>query len=247
MENLNKKILVISILMALVTSLLLYFYVSGMDNGKDEVKLEDIYVAKVEIPARTVVKDDMIMKVQIPKDVSIPVGLREKNQIVGKLTKERIIKGEPILPERLYNGGKTNMAYIVPKGKRAVTIGVNEVVEVGNFIVPGDYVDIIATFDEASVDMGGRKVYYPKYTKVILQNIQILGIGQDMEVDKKEEKKLPTSATLAVTLEEAEKLVLAEESGVLRLALKPASDTSQVQTNGILRNDLVVPKGKLEF
>jgi len=246
MERLNKKILVITVLMALVTSLLLYLYISRLDGGKPETEYIEVYTASAEIPARTVVKDEMLVKVKLPKDTLITSGLSDKGRIVGKLTKERILKGEIILMDRLSTGEKNNMAFLIPKGKRAVTISVNEVSEVGDFLVPGDYVDVIATFEEANLDIGGRKIYYPKYTKTILQNVQVLGVGQSMQVDKKEGKELPASVTLAVTLEEAERLVLADESGVLRLALKPAADNNSINTNGVVKDDLVVPKGKIE-
>jgi pilus assembly protein CpaB len=245
MENLNKKILVIAIIMAFVTSLLLYFYISGLGSQAPDIEYIEVYAAKSEIPARTIVKDEMLVKVQFPKGAKVTMGASDKSQIVGKLTKERIIKGEPILMDRLYSGEKTNMAFLVPKGKRAVTIGVNEVSEVGDFIIPGDYVDVIATFEEANLDIGGKKVYYPKYSKAILQNVQVLGVGQTMQVIKEEKKELPASVTLAVTLDEAERLILADESGVLRLALKPAADNSNIQTNGVIKDDMVVPKGKI--
>lgn len=245
MESLNKRILVIAIAMSIVTSLLLYFYISGLDSKIPDIEYSEFYAAKSEIPARTVVNEDMLIKVQLPKDAGIAMGVSDKSRIVGKLTKERIIKGEPILLDRLYADDKTNMAFTVPKGKRAVTIGVNEVTEVANFIIPGDYVDVIATFEEATLDIGGRKIYYPKYTKAILQNVQVMGIGQSMQAKAEEEKELPSSVTLAVTLEEAERLVYADESGVLRLALKPAADNSSINTNGIFRDDMVVPKGKI--
>lgn len=245
MEKLNKKILLISILMALVTSLLLYFYISGLDGGTSEIEYIEVYAARMEIPARTAVKEEMLVKVKLPRDTLLAAGLSDKSHIVGKLTKERILKGEIILIDRLSTGEKTNMAFLVPKGKRAVTIGVNEVAEVGDFIVPGDYVDVIATFEEASLDIGGKKTYYPKYTKTILQNIQVLGVGQNMQIVKEKGDKLPASVTLAVTLEEAERLVLADESGVLRLALKPAADNNSIHTNGVVKDDMVVPKGKI--
>lgn len=246
MESLNKKILALAIIMALVTSLLLYFYVSRLDKGKSDIEYMDVYAARMEIPARTVIKDEMLVKVQLPKDSQVTMGLSDMSQIVGKMTKERIVKGEAVLLDRLYTGEKTNMAFLVPKGKRAVTIGVNEVTEVADFIIPGDNVDVIATFEESSADINGRKIYYPKYTKTILQNVQVLGVGQSMQVKKEEKEKLPASVTLAVTLEEAEKLVLADESGVLRLALKPASDNNSIQTSGVLKDEMVIPKGKIE-
>ncbi len=245
MEGLNKKILTIAIIIAFVTSLLLYVYISGLDSKAPDIEYTEVYAAKSEIPARTVVKADMLVKVQLPKDAKITMGVSDESRIVGKLTKERIIKGEPVLMDRLYTGDKTNMAFVIPKGKRAVTIGVNEVTEVADFIIPGDYVDVIATFEEANSDIGGKKIYYPKYTKVILQNVQVLGVGQSMQIVKEEKKELPASVTLAVTLDEAERLVLADESGVLRLALKPAADSGNVQTNGVIKDDMVVPKGKI--
>lgn len=244
MEGLNKKILALAIIMALVTCLLLYFYISRLGSDS-EIEYVEIYAASVEIPARTVVEDKMLIKVQVPKDTKIAAGISDKSKIVGKLTKERIIKDEPILLDRLYNDEKTNMAFIIPVGKRAVTIGVNEVTEVGDFLIPGDYVDVIATFDEANVEIGGSKIYYPKYTKLILQNVQVLGVGQNMQVLKEKDKNLPASATLAVTPDEAEKLVLADESGVLRLALKPAADNDTIMTNGVIKDDMVLPKGKI--
>ena len=244
MEGLNKKILALAIIMAFVTCMLLYFYISGLSSDS-EIEYTEAYAASVEIPARTVVEDKMIVKVQVPKGTRIASGISDKSKIVGRLTKERIIKDELILPDRLYSDEKTNMAFIIPTGKRAVTIGVNEVTEVGDFIIPGDYVDVIATFEEANVEIGGSKIYYPKYTKIILQNIQVLGVGQNMQVLKEKDKDLPASVTLAVTPGEAERLVLADESGVLRLALKPAADNDTIQTNGVIKDDMVLPKGRV--
>lgn len=251
MEGINKKILIMAIVMALCTSLLIYFYIGGMNSKEAEVQYSGVYVAKENIPSRVIIKEDMLTLVQMPQNINLPRGVSDKSKIIGKLTKERIIKGEPILLERLYTGEKNTMSYVVPKGKRAVSIGVNEVSEVGNFITPGDMVDIIATFDEKDKELQNKKIFYPKMTKVILQNIQVLGIGQNMSTEVKDDKKvdgkLPVSVTLAVTLEEAEKLILADESGVLRLALKPVSDTTQVQTPGIVRDDMTYGKGKIEF
>ncbi|MFZ5352200.1 MAG: Flp pilus assembly protein CpaB [Bacillota bacterium] len=246
MDGVNKKIAIIAVVMALLTSLLIYVYLSGVNNEDPKAKMKTIFVAKEDIPAKVVIRQDMLMESKVPVDITLPMGISDINLIVGKMTRERIIKGEAILEERLFPEKKTNMAYVVPQGKRAVTIGVNEVSQVADFIIPGDKVDVIATFEEKEKDYGTRKVFYEKLTKVILQNVMVLGVGQNMEEVKKQQKELPTSVTLAVSLEEAEKLVLADESGTLRLALRPALDDSSAETNGIIRDDIIVPKGKLE-
>ena len=94
MERLNKKILLLAIAMALVTSFLLYMYISRLDSGKTEVEYIEVYAARLEIPARTVVKEEMLVKVKLPKSAEITMGVSNKSIIIGKLTKERIIKGE---------------------------------------------------------------------------------------------------------------------------------------------------------
>lgn len=246
MENLNKKIAILAISMALLTSFLVYFYLSGINNQDPKAKQKVIYVAKEDIPAKVVIRQDMLVQSKVPVDITLPMGISDINQIVGKMTRERIIKGEAILEERLFPDKKTTMPFIIPQGKRAVTIGVNEISEVADFITPGDYVDILVTFEEKDKDYGNKKVYYDKFTKVVMQNILILGVGQSLEETKKPTKELPTSVTLAVTLQEAEKLVLADESGTIRLALRPALEEGTTETYGIIREELIIPKSRQE-
>lgn len=246
MENLNKKIAVLAVAMALLTSFLIYFYLSGMNNQDPKAKEKVIFVAKEDIPAKVVIRQDMLMQSKVPVDITLPLGISDINQIIGKMTRESIIKGEAILEKRLYSDKKTTMSYIIPQGKRAVTIGVNEVSEVADFITAGDYVDILVTFEEKDKDYGYKKVFYDKFTRVVLQNIKIIGIAQSMEEVKMVSKELPTSVTLAVSLEEAEKLVLADEAGTIRLALRPALDEEIINTNGVMREELIIPRSRQE-
>ncbi len=247
MDSVNKKILVLAVAMALLTSFLVYIYLARINNVDPAAKLKLIYVAKEDIPAKVVIRQDMLIQSKVPVDITLPLGISDVSQIVGKMTRERIIRGEAILEERLYPEKKTTLPFVIPEGKRAVTIAVNEVSQVADFITPGDYVDVIATFEEKDKDFGNRKVYYEKLTKVILQKVQVLGVGQTMEEVKRQSKDLATSITLAVSLEEAEGLILADEIGTLRLVLRPALEEGTVDTNGKIRDDMMVPKGKLEI
>lgn len=247
MENINKKIAIIAIVAALITSFLIYLYLSGVDSTSNTSKTKIAYVAAEDIAAKVVITDKMITQIKVPLDITLPIGITDKGEIIGKMTKERIVKGEAILLERLYEEKMTTMPYIIPKGMRAVTISVNEISQVSTFMTPGDYVDILVTYEEKDKDLGGRKIYYPKYTKVLMQNVQILGIARNLDEVNKNEGELPTSVTLAVSLIDAEKLVLSEESGTLRLVLRPAMDDSIITTPGAIRDELMTPKSKMEF
>lgn len=244
MENVNKKIAFIAIGAALITSLLIYLYLSSMSSTGAGVKTKTAYVATRDIPAKVVITDAMIEPVKVPVDITLPIGISDKNEIVGKMAKERIVKGEPILFERLYPEKKTTMSYVIPKGMRAVTINVNEVIEVGGFVNPGDFVDILVTYQEKDKTVKGTPVQYPQYTKTILQNVQVLAVGQIM-AETSNGTALTASVTLALTLPDAEKLVLSEESGTLRLALRPNMEDGIVTTPGAVRDDLMGTKGKL--
>ncbi|MDF2891293.1 MAG: putative cell wall binding protein [Clostridia bacterium] len=247
MENINKKIALIAIAAALITSFLIYLYLSGVDSTSNTAKTKVAYVAAEDIAAKVVITDKMITQVKVPLDITLPIGVSDKNEILGKMTKERIVKGEPILIERLFEEKMTTMPYVIPKGKRAVTISVNEISQVSTFMTPGDFVDVIVTYEERDKEIAGRNYYYPKYTKVIMQNVQVLGIGRNMQEVNKTEGELATSVTLALSLIDAEKLIISEESGTLRLVLRPAMDDAITTTPGAIRDDLMTPKSKVEF
>jgi pilus assembly protein CpaB len=246
MENVNKRIAFIAIAAALITSLLIYFYLSSMSSTGAGVKTKIAYVATRDIPAKVVITDSMITAVKVPVDITLPIGIADKNEIVGKMAKERIVKGEPILFERLYPEKKKSMTYVIPKGMRAVTIAVNEIIQVGGFITPGDFVDVIVTYQEKDKQMNGTTVYYPQYTKTLLQNVEVLGVGQNMAEVSSNGTAQAASVTLAVTPADAEKLVFSEEGGTLRLTLRPNMEDGTVDTPGVIRDDLMGTKGKTQ-
>ncbi|MDF2590725.1 MAG: hypothetical protein K0S75_191 [Clostridia bacterium] len=246
MGNVNKKIALIAIGAALVTSLLIYLYLSSLSSTGTGVKTKTTFVAVNDIAAKVVITDAMITSVKVPIDITLPIGAEDKNEILGKMTRERIVKGEPILLERLFPEKKTTLTYVIPKGKRAVTITVNEIIQVAGFITPGDFVDIIVTYEEKDKEINGIKTSYPKYTKVLLQNIQVLGVGRNMTEVNMIENELAASVTLALSLVDAEKLILSEESGTLRLALRPATEEGVVNTPGVIRDDLMNSKSKVQ-
>ena len=74
---------------------------------------------------------------------------------------------------------------------------------------------------------------------MIIQNVELLALGQIQTVTEEASKDQPKTATLALTPQEAEKLVFASDFGVVRLALRGIEDYKNVDTPGIIRNDLI--------
>ena len=66
-----------------------------------------------------------------------------------------VIQNEPILPMKL--AGKdagSGLPVVIPEGKRAVSVRVNDVIGVAGYVLPGTRVDVLAT--ASPIDEPGR-------------------------------------------------------------------------------------------
>lgn len=244
MVKTNKKIIVIALFLSLITAVLIYVYMSG-DSGvaAPEIEYVTVYVAAKTIPARVKISNGDIKQVKIAKELLNTSTVTDIKEITGKRTKESIIEGEQIVKERLADENSMSLSYSISEGTRAVSINVNEQIDVANLLRPGDFVDVVASFEKEEEDNGQIKKFYPRITKTILQNVQVLALGQDMTLSADKLKELPTTVTLAVKYEDVEGLVFASEYGVLRLALRPIDDNSGNASQGIIRGDMTGMKG----
>jgi pilus assembly protein CpaB len=122
---------------------------------------------------------------------------------------------EAVLPAKLSGpGARPTVAAEIAEGMRAYTIKVSDVSGVGGHALPGDHVDVVLMRD---LTPGGDQRNYISY--VVLQNVRVLGV--DLNADLKSEKPAsPSTATLEVSVEDAQKLSVASTLGTLSLALR---------------------------
>jgi pilus assembly protein CpaB len=243
MESVNKRVIVIAVVMALFTSFLIYIYVKKVTTKPDVREYVKVYVAAKTLPAKYKIAEEDIKQINVDKEYLNSKAALNKADIEGKSLKDRIIEGEQILKDRLVEDKKMAMAYNIPEGKRAVSITVNEQMIVSGLVRPGDFVDIIASFDKEDYDDKNTKISYPKTTKIVMQNVQILALAQDQIIADEKLKELPKTMTVAVTPQDAEKLVFISDNATLRLALRPVGDDKNVDTQGTIRTDITMDKG----
>jgi pilus assembly protein CpaB len=105
-------------------------------------------------------------------------------------------------------------------------VKVDPVVGVAGFVVPGTHVDVIVTISR--VDTDGLA-----YSKVILQDVEVLAIDQKLEEAKEGEPTLVQVVTVEVSPEQAEKLTHAAHQGRLQLALRNPTDREIVETRSV--------------
>ncbi|MGE5507740.1 MAG: Flp pilus assembly protein CpaB [Chitinophagales bacterium] len=220
----NRRLLLLLALgSGLLTAVMVFFYTASVNKRASQpaFKMVTVVVARTPIPARTSILPAMLDVKRLPEPAVLPNYVRSESEVVGAVTRDALVAGEPVLKDRLWpKGTQPGLTFAIPAGKRAVTVAVNEVVGVAGFIKPGDLVDVLGTFE--------KELLGADTTATVLQAVQVLAIAQKTKDEGKDEAKVSTTVTLAVTLEEAQKLTLAEERGKLRLVLRPAGGVADL-------------------
>jgi pilus assembly protein CpaB len=122
---------------------------------------------------------------------------------------------EAVLPAKLSGAGaRASVAAVIADGMRAYAIRVTDVSGVGGLALPGDRVDVLLMRD-LSADSDNRYLV----TEVVLQNVRLLGVDLNADLSSTETTS-PKTATLEVSMEDAQKLAMAGDLGSLSLALR---------------------------
>jgi pilus assembly protein CpaB len=225
----NKHVIALSILFGLLTAYLIYDYLTKVERSMNNVQYGEVVMAAADIPAQTLVTGEMLQVKKVAAEYIHPLAARKKEEVIGRITVAPVAAGEQVLKKRLAgpSEAKHGLSYLIPAGKRAVTVAVDDVSGISGLIRPGDRVDVAAT---VSIP-GEREQKEIPYTLVILQDLQVLAVGKTLE--DKSEGQTPLeykTVTLAVTVEQSQPLVLASQRGSIRLMLRSPVDSSLVDT-----------------
>jgi len=225
---------VFALVAGLGTALLLARYLDKKGGGQ-AVAISGVVVAATDLPLAAKIKIEDLKVLEWPADHLPPGAVNDPKELVGRVLISRILAMQPILPGMLAakNAG-SGLAALIPSNMRAIAVRVDDVVGVAGFIHADDRVDVMVT-------MRGATPGAVSTTKVFLQNVKVLAVGQEVDnADKTRLHATPvTVATLLVSPGEAERLVLAQTEGRIMLTLRSWTDSKPVDTEGANANDLV--------
>jgi pilus assembly protein CpaB len=237
----------IAMIIALVTTVMVYRWLQGQrmtEVNTPEVVVEgvSVAVASADIPWGTPLENKTVRIMMYPEE-GVPAGhFKDPASLSGRVVLTNLKKNEPILesklaPIDLKTGG---VSAVMDPNKRAMAVKVNEIVGLPGFVQPGDRVDVMATFEDPRGKKKGDGGTRGEVTKVVLENTLVLATDTQMERAAGEEKPTPVKViTLEVSLEEAEKLAMAENGGKLRLALRSPLNPEVKKTKGADFKDLM--------
>src|SRR5271156_1337749 len=227
-----KRPIVFVILAALGAMLAAIVVFSAIRKRETEVQRSmaqtvEIVVAADDIPLGTKLEPDSVKLMRWSRD-SIPQGgFTDPQAIADSFAKTEFEANEPIVASKLFMGKTTSgvMPLLIPPGMRAMSVPVDEVSDIAGFVAPHTRVDILVAV--AGTGPGG-----PSFSRIVLQNIEVLAVAQEIE-HVKDQPEVVKVVTLLVTPTDAEKLTLASREGLLRLAMRNYSDSKIVATRGI--------------
>lgn len=160
---------------------------------------------------------------------SVPKGaILKPENAVGRGVISNLYLGEPILENRLAPPGSGGgLAATIPNGMRAAAVKVNDVVGVAGFVTPGMHVDILISGNPP----GGNNAEGSR-VKTMLQNIEVLSAGTDIQRDAEGKPQQVQVVNLLVTPDQAEALSLASNETRIQLVLRNPLDNELAKPTG---------------
>ena len=196
------------------------------------VAKEPVLVATRNVPRGTSIHADWFTVEERSAD-AIPQGAFASADALKASGEDRralisISQGDTLSEAMLLAPGKrASLSAKIQPGQRAFTIRTTDVSGVGGFVLPGDRVDVIFTEDSEPEAKGLSLV-----SKVLLQNVEVLGVDLNDDMTGEETRVFET-ATLAVSLDQAQKLSVATQTGTLSMALRGSADKAFEQAEAV--------------
>jgi len=245
----TKKPLLIGLICGAIIALLSWFYLTSLEEKyRQATKLVPVLTAKGYIPQGTVIKPAMVQVSKVPQEYLQPSVLSSVRDLVNEEGKSIYVTVLPVLEDEQINsiklvslGKEMGLATVIPEGKIAFSVIVDEANNLGGLLHPGNKVNILGSFDYEEKDKTCSA------TVMLLQNVPVLSVGKKIvgtpmvisnlsPEELKEEKTVETEnesasvVTLAITPQEATMLTFAREKGKLSLVLRAVGDETIHET-----------------
>ncbi len=221
-------VLIFAIVVAGLSSAVLYQVVIASVQNQPKKSVNKLLVAAKDLSIGDLIHDVDVKEIVWNGDPP-PNAITKMDAVVGRGTIAPIYSGEPILEGRLAaRGAGAGLAATIPVGKRAVALKVNEVVGLAGFVMPGMRVDVLV----AGNVPGSTNPMSGTLSRTVLQNIEVLSAGQNIEKNVNGKPEAAEVVNLLVTPEQAETLSLAGSETKVQLVLRNPLDTQEETTPG---------------
>jgi Flp pilus assembly protein CpaB len=178
------------------------------------INLVSVYVAKNNILPRTMITNEDLQQVKLPKSMVNDSMVLDANQIVGKYTEiqGKIPQGSPIYRSMLFDAADLPdyPSLLLKPGQVGFAVGTDIIKSLGNSLVVDQKVDLYVTITTSS-----RKVV----ADCLVQQVRVIGVKDrnGLNLDHEKSNGLPYVIVLAIDESIIDYLKVAAKIGVIDL------------------------------
>ncbi|ENV37638.1 Flp pilus assembly protein CpaB [Acinetobacter venetianus] len=229
LPNINKKFvaLLVSILVGVLS---IWGFKTAFDNKVESMTQKGPGVAYVvaskELLAGGLISTDTVSQRNIPSDYqqSNAVLATDFGSIDGLPLKVDLKPGDIIMYSMVDT--KKDIAKLIPLGRRALTIPVDDESSISTMLKPGDLIDLMVTLQSAEKTA----------TVPLMQGVKILATGKQTDVsDEVSGTTGYTNITLDVSADDAKNITLATSMGRISAILRNPDDQVMSDTSGFIQ------------
>ncbi len=194
----------------------IFLYVRGLEDTRGAPGMVRVVVANQEIVAGTrlndLIEEGAFSTVSVPEDAVVEGAVESLTELRDQETSAAILTGEQVSTNRLRGVGALPGGTLgIPEGMQAVTLSLEAARAAGGVAQRGDRVTVYATLGEAA-EAATTVALVPDAEILKVEKVDA-SIGGGQAAD--------TTVTLALTPQDAQRVVFAHEKGLVRLALLP--------------------------
>lgn len=204
-------------------------------NGPQEAPKVSVLVAKKQLTVGNSIKkpQEMFELKEFTKGTEPKDAIANFEQLKGKFLKHNLRKGDFVTPRDIDD---QQTILDIPDGMVGVAIRVNEKSIAGGFAsLPGTRVNIMWSL------RGNQQVHAQCVT--LLDNVLVVAAGTKNNANEEKSPMLANTVTVALTQEDAQKVMLAEETGTLSLTVRKGDDEKVGKTAKVTFQDLLKQTG----
>jgi pilus assembly protein CpaB len=244
-------LLLVALAVAALGTTMIILYVQGVDARATagQVRVEVITATATIEPGESVadaLAADKLGTREVARDDLVGGALTSTDSITDQAALSTIYPGQQVLAAQFGDPGDVETLGI-PDGRLAVSVELTDPARVAGFVNPGSWVAIFASGDPEMYLPDGSTRKLAPYTRMLLPNVQVIGVG-DTSVSSRTTKsddgqetteQIPrTILTLAVSQEQAERVIYAARNGELAFALR-TDKSKAVDNRGVTAADIM--------
>ena len=241
-----KRKLVLSIIFALIATLFAALYLYDIENKqKSMTEPIKVVVANTKIEQGKIIDSSMLEEKLIPKQYIQPKHISSIKEFYvdnkpAFVSVVQFEQGEQITSTKITSiASDWGISNSIPSNKRAITL-VFPREEIYGIVSPGSTIDLISI-----IEYEDKNNILEETAIVVAQNLLVLAVGNNVigGINDLNGENITVNlpVTVSVTLKQAQEIMLAQEKGVMKVALRPSADfvtenAEQIKINDILKD-----------